>query len=155
MVTVKRSRKKGESKRGPKIPFTGLAAIVILLSLITSGTVAVKPSRLEMPGLILLAIFLLTGLLMVAPTVIRAAIRHAAEIKKFIVLFGVAGASGLSFFNFVLFLLAYSSPTKSFVVPVNNYGEAEVELVLLSITVVLIACSSLWIFKQYLRGKKM
>jgi len=154
MVT-KRVRKKGGLKKGPKIPFVGLAVIVILLSLITSGTVAVKPSQLEMPGLILLAIFLLTGLLMVVPTVLHAAIRHVAEIKKLIVLFGVAGAAGLSFFNFILFLLAYNSPTKSFVVPVNNYGEAGAELVLLSITVILIACSSLWIFKQYLHGKRM
>jgi len=154
MVT-KRTRKKGGLKKSSKIPFAGLAVIVILLSLITSGTVAVKPSRLEMPGLILLAVFLLTGLLLVVPTVIRTAIRHVAEIKKLIVLFGVAGATGLSFFNFVLFLLAYNSPTKSFVVPVNNYGEAGVELIILLITVILIACSSLWIFKQYLHGKRM
>lgn len=134
----------------PKTALAGLTAFIILLSLIASRTVAITPPKLGLPSLIFFAIFLLTGLLMVV-----AAVLHVAEIKNLIILFGVAGSAGLSFFNFVLFLLAYSSPTKSFIVPVNEYGEAEVELVLLSITFILILCSSLWVFKRIYAGKKI
>ena len=134
----------------PKIALVGLTAIIILLSLAASGTMAIAPSMLGMPNWIFLAIFILIGLLLIARAVLR-----VAEIKSLIILFGAAGSAGLSFFNFVLFLLAYKSPTKSFIVPVNVYGEAEVELVLLFITVSLVAYSTLRIFKHIYAGKRI
>ncbi len=133
----------------PKAVLAGLTATIILL-LIVSGTVAIAPSNLGMPNWIFLAIFILIGLLLIARAVLR-----APKIKNLIILFGAAGSAGLSFFNFILFLLAYNSPTKSFIVPVNVYGEAEVELVLLLIVVILIAYSSLRIFKHIYAGGKI
>ena len=105
---------------------------------------------LALPNLIFLTILLLTGLL-----VILRIFLPVNEIKNLIILFGVAGATVLSFLNFVLFILAYNSPTKSFIVPIDIYGEAEVELVLFSTAVVLIGCSSLWIFKSVCKSGKI
>lgn len=133
-----------------KITPAGLTASIILLSLISSVTISITPEKLGMPGLIFLMIFFFTGLLFV----MRAAMR-VPEIKKFLVLFGVAGSTGLSFFNFVLFLLAYVSPTKSYIVPVNTYGEAGAELILLLITISLTACSSIWVIKHIYKGGKI
>ncbi len=128
----------------------GLTIFIILLTLVASGTLAITPPRVGMPDLMLVVIFIFTGLLFVA----RAAPR-IPEIKKLLILFGIAGSAGLSFFNFVLFLMAYVSPTKSYIVPVNTYGEAGFELILLLITVALIACSSLWVVKHILKGGKI
>ena len=128
----------------------GVGISIILLSLIASGTLAIPPSSLGMPSLMFIVIFVFTGLLFV----VRAALR-APTIKRLLILFGIAGSAGLSFFNFVLFLLAYVSPTKSYIVPVNTYGEAGVELTLLLITVALVACSSVWVAKRIYREERI
>lgn len=133
-----------------KTTLVGPIIFIILLTLVASGTLAITPQRLGMPGLVSAVIFIFTGLLFV----VRAALR-IPEIKKLLILFGIAGSTGLSFFNFVLFLMAYVSPTKSYIVPVNTYGEAGFELILLLITVALIACSSLWVVKHILKGGKI
>ena len=128
----------------------GLGIFIILLSSAASGTLAITPPSLGMPDLIFVVIFTFTGLLFV----VRAALRMPS-IKRLLILFGITGSTGLSFFNFVLFLFAYVSPTKSYIVPVNTYGEAGVELILLLITVALVACSSTWVVKHLFRGGKI
>ncbi len=133
-----------------KVTLAGLTVIIILLALIASSTIAITPQELEMPSLIAFMVFFFTGLLFV----VRAALRNP-EIKRLLILFGVTGSTGISFFNFVLFLLAYVSPTKSYVVPVNTYGEAGLELILLLITVSLIGCSSIWVVKHIYKDGKI
>jgi len=54
---------------------------------------------LALPNLIFLAVLLLTGLL-----VILRILLPVTEIKNIIILFSAAGATGLSFLNFVLFI---------------------------------------------------
>ncbi len=141
---------KGEAQIRLMFASVGLAIFIIFLTLISSGTMAITPTMLGMPDLVFVVIFIFTGLLFV----LRAAML-IPEIKKLFILFGVIGSAGLSFFNFILFLLAYVSPTKSYVVPVNTYGEAGTELVLLLITVSLIVCYSIWVIRHIYRGGKI
>lgn len=141
----------GEVARAkPTSTLAAIGMLMILLTLVASGVFAITPQRLGISSLVLAAMFIFTGLIFV----VRAALR-IPNVKKLLIIFGIVGSTGLSFFNFVLFLLAYVSPTSSFVVPVNTYGEAVAELFLLLITVALVACSSIWVVKHIIKGEKI
>lgn len=73
--------------------------------------------------------------------------------KKFMVLVGITGAILLSVFIFALFMLAYLSPTKSFVVPVDVFGEAGIERIVFSIFIAIIVWSLLVARRSVIEGK--
>jgi len=58
--------------------------------------------------------------------------------KKVIILSGFAIGYLFSIVMFLTFLQAYSSPTKSILITINKFGEANIELVLTTFMIILI-----------------
>lgn len=54
--------------------------------------------------------------------------------NKYIELFGIVNILSICTLMFITFLMAYFNPTKSVLVSINNYHEANIELVLLLIS---------------------
>ena len=57
----------------------------------------------------------------------------ARNIGGGIIWMGISTMMALSLVTYIIFFSAYFSPTKSAHVQVNNYGEANIELIILSI----------------------
>lgn len=75
------------------------------------------------------------------------------KLLKFFVCFGVFASACVSAFFFALFLIAYFSPTQSILMPINNYGEASLELIFLLGMMVIIISSTVWAIKTIGRSK--
>jgi hypothetical protein len=78
-----------------------------------------------------------------------------SKIKRLIILLGIVWATLFSLLHFALFMIAYNSPTKSCEIAVNAYGEANIELILYSVTIIMIWCSSLLVIKHMYNGGKI
>lgn len=76
----------------------------------------------------------------------------ASKIKRIVILLGVIWATLFSLLHFALFMIAYNSPTKSCEIAVDAYGEGNMELILYSVTIIMIWCSSLWVLKHMYKG---
>gem|GEM_PF-4531522 len=65
-----------------------------------------------------------------------------------LVLLGIATMLAMALVTYVTFFTAYTSPTKSARVHINNYGEAEIEMIMLSVLLPLNIISTLVIGKR-------
>jgi len=74
--------------------------------------------------------------------------------KNSLIIMGVATMLGLSLITFMTFAAAYASPAKAVRVHVNNYGEADIEMILLSVLLPLNIFSTYFVTKRLAEQEK-
>jgi hypothetical protein len=76
-----------------------------------------------------------------------------ADTRKTFLVFGLLSSVGLMLYQYFLFLMAYTSPQKAVALYINVFGEADIELVLMTICAIVGIGSTFTILVMIWKGK--
>ena len=70
------------------------------------------------------------------------------KVLMLLIVFGTMGNLGLTFHQYVMFVRAYASPEKAIILFIDKFHEANIELVLMTITMVLGIISTYYVLRN-------